>query len=102
MPFLISGRPRRPGFNVRRSLRFLKRTLCTDNTSKGTTRYTGERNIMRFEIVPIALATLCFGMVLAQEPNAAGAKQQKLGALKQSMAKNQAELKQYAWTESTQ
>lgn len=57
---------------------------------------------MRFKILPIALATLCFGTVLAQEPNAAAAKQQKLAALKQSMAKNQSELKQYAWTETTQ
>ena len=57
---------------------------------------------MYFKILPIALATLCFGTVLAQEPNAAAAKQQKLAALKQSMAKNQAELKQYAWTETTQ
>src|SRR5438270_9685663 len=56
---------------------------------------------MYFKILPIALATLCFGTVLAQEPNAA-AKQEKLAALKQSMAKNQAELKQYAWTETTQ
>src|SRR5690242_5041836 len=57
---------------------------------------------MRLEIVPIALVTLCFGSVLAQEPNAAAAKQEKLAALKQSMAKNQTELKQYAWTETTQ
>jgi len=57
---------------------------------------------MRFDILPIALATLCFGTVLAQEPNAAAAKQEKLAALKQSMAKNQAQLKQYAWTETTQ
>src|SRR3954465_13261822 len=57
---------------------------------------------MRFDILPIALATLCFGTVLAQEPNAAAAKQENLAALKQSMAKNQAELKQYAWTETTQ
>src|SRR5947199_7628620 len=56
---------------------------------------------MYFKILPIALATLCFGTVLAQEPNAAG-KQEKLAELKQSMAKNQAELKQYAWTETTQ
>src|SRR3954452_17670755 len=62
----------------------------------------GRKEYMRFKILPIALATLCFGTVLAQEPNAAAAKQQKLAALKQSMAKNQAELKQYAWTETTQ
>src|SRR5438270_7037902 len=61
-----------------------------------------ERNRMRFDILPIALATLCFGTVLAQEPNAAAAKQEKLAALKQSMAKNQAQLKQYTWTETTQ
>src|SRR5437763_10253516 len=57
---------------------------------------------MRFDILPLALATLCFGAVLAQEPDAAAAKQEKLAALKQSMAKNQAELKQYTWTETTQ
>src|SRR3954453_4080359 len=60
------------------------------------------KEYMRFKILPIALATLCFGTVLAQEPNAAAAKQQKLAALNQSMAQNQAELKQYAWTETTQ
>jgi len=57
---------------------------------------------MRFKILPTALVTLCFGTVLAQEPNAAAAKQEKLAALKQSMAKNQAALKQYVWTETTQ
>src|SRR5437764_10914271 len=62
----------------------------------------GRKEYMRFKTLPIALATLYFGTVLAQEPNAAAAKQQKLAALKQSMAKNQAELKQYAWTETTQ
>src|SRR5437763_1633186 len=57
---------------------------------------------MRFNVLPIALATLCFGAVFAQEPNAAAAKEQKVAALKQSIAKNQSELKQYAWTETTQ
>lgn len=56
---------------------------------------------MRFGI-SIGLTTLWFGAVLAQEPNAAAGKQEKLAELKQSMAKNQAELKQYAWTETTQ
>ncbi len=57
---------------------------------------------MRFGTIALSLATLCFGAVLAQEPNAAAAKQEKIAALKQSLAKNQAALKQYAWTETTQ
>jgi len=38
----------------------------------------------------------------ALQPDAAKAKQEKIAALKQSMAQNQAALKQYTWTETTQ
>ena len=57
---------------------------------------------MRFESVAIGLATVFLGMAFAQQPDAAAAKQEKIAALKQSLAKNQAALKQYAWTETTQ
>lgn len=40
--------------------------------------------------------------VSAQQPDAAAAKQKILADLKQSVAKNQAALKQYTWTETTQ
>jgi hypothetical protein len=51
--------------------------------------------------IAIGFTTLGLGMVLAQQPDAS-AKQEKISALKQSLAKNQAALKQYAWTETTQ
>jgi hypothetical protein len=54
---------------------------------------------MRFAI---SLAALCFAAAFAQQPDAAAAKQQKIAALKQSLAKDHAALKQYAWTETTQ
>jgi hypothetical protein len=38
----------------------------------------------------------------AQQPDAAAAKQEKVAALKQSLAQNQAALKQYSWIETTQ
>jgi hypothetical protein len=41
-------------------------------------------------------------MALAQQPDGAAAIQTKVAALKQSLAENQAALKQYAWTETTQ
>src|SRR5882724_6361603 len=53
----------------------------------------------------VALAALCCGVaVLSQEPNAAGGKQaqERVAALKQSLAQNQTALKQYTWTETTQ
>ncbi len=40
--------------------------------------------------------------VMAQEGDAASARQEKVAALKQSLAKNQASLKTYYWTETTQ
>jgi hypothetical protein len=56
---------------------------------------------MRVKSVVMCLAALC-SVVFAQQPEAATAKQQKITSLKQSLAKNQAALKQYAWTETTQ
>lgn len=50
----------------------------------------------------MSLASGFLGIALAQQPDAASAKQEKVAALKQSLAKNQAALKQYAWTETTQ
>lgn len=50
----------------------------------------------------IAIVAILCGAMLAQQPEAGGAKQEKIAALKQSLAKNQAALKQYAWTETTQ
>jgi len=55
---------------------------------------------MRVERVAIILTTLCFGVVLAQQPDQG--KQKAISAIKQSIATNQAALKQYAWTETTQ
>lgn len=54
---------------------------------------------MRFAI---SLVALYFGATFAQQPDAGAAKQQKIAALKQSLAKDHAALKQYAWTETTQ
>lgn len=50
----------------------------------------------------IAIAAILCGAVFAQQPEAGAGKQEKIAALKQSLAKNQAALKQYAWTETTQ
>jgi hypothetical protein len=55
---------------------------------------------MRFNTIATSLAALCFAAALAQQPETA--KQEKIAALKQSLAKNQAALKQYTWTETTQ
>jgi hypothetical protein len=57
---------------------------------------------MRVKSIAICLAALCVGVVSAQQQDAAAAKQQKITELKQTLAKNQAALKQYAWTETTQ
>jgi len=49
------------------------------------------------------LASLLFAAaMIAQEPKTADSKQEKVAALKQSLAQNQAALKQYSWTETTQ
>ena len=55
----------------------------------------------------VALAILLFASPagVAQQPDAAAAqqaKQEKVTALKQSLAQNQAALKSYSWTETTQ
>jgi hypothetical protein len=58
--------------------------------------------------IPFVLAlTVLFSAVVAlsQKPDAAGGKQgmqEKVAALKQSIAQNQAALRQYTWTESTE
>lgn len=65
---------------------------------------------MRVHQVAGMMGAICLGVLLAQEPAAerldpAQAKQAKadrIAALKQSLAVNQAALKQYAWTETTQ
>jgi hypothetical protein len=49
-----------------------------------------------------AVAALLNLAPLAQSQDAAGAKQQKIAALKESLAKNKAALKQYTWVETTQ
>ena len=56
---------------------------------------------MRRMSIAIGLTIWGLGVALAQQPDAS-AKQEKIAALKQSLAKNQAALKQYAWTETTQ
>ena len=45
---------------------------------------------------------LAVAQVVAQAGDAASAKQEKVAALKQSIAQNQASLKTYSWTETTQ
>ena len=54
----------------------------------------------------VALAVLLLSLPLpAQQPDAAAKQQmvqEKVAALKQSLAQNQAALKQYSWTESTE
>jgi hypothetical protein len=56
--------------------------------------------------IPIVLTALLFTAVThAQQPGAANAdqnKQEKVAALKQSVAQNQAALRQYTWTEATE
>ena len=55
---------------------------------------------------PVALAVLLLSLPLpAQQPDAAAKQQmiqEKVAALKESLAQNQAALKQYSWTESTE
>src|ERR1700751_6149147 len=55
---------------------------------------------IRSMIVGLAASWLC--IAFAQGPDNAAAKQEKIAALKQSLADNQAALKQYTWTETTQ
>ena len=57
---------------------------------------------MRIKGISIAISALCVVAVLAQQPDAGTAKQERIAALKQSLVANQAALKQYAWTETTQ
>ena len=45
---------------------------------------------------------LCFGTAIAQQPDQGAAKQERVDALKEWIAKNRAALKQYTWTETTQ
>src|SRR5215510_13521962 len=55
--------------------------------------------------VVVAAFFLMSVSLLAQQPDAAAKQQviqEKVAALKQSMAQNQAALKQYSWTESTE
>src|SRR3954470_21740237 len=54
---------------------------------------------MRVDWIPVFLATFAVATLFGQ---ADAAKQEKLAGLKQSLAKDQAALKQYAWTETTQ
>src|SRR6476620_1840742 len=90
-----------PGVKVRSTTVLLKNPLDTQHITSQPVYVREKGIVMRFGI-SIGLTTLWFGAVLAQEPNAAAGKQEKLAELKQLMAKNQAELKQYAWTETTQ
>jgi hypothetical protein len=55
---------------------------------------------MCFKSIGTSLAAFYFATALAQQSDTA--KQEKLGALKLSLARNQAALKQYTWTETTQ
>jgi hypothetical protein len=56
-----------------------------------------------FECLACSLTMLLFtAQVMAQAGDAASAKQEKVAALKQSIAQNQAALKTYSWTETTQ
>jgi hypothetical protein len=57
---------------------------------------------MRIGSIAMSLMSLFFGALLARQPDPAAANQEKIAALKESLAKNQAALKQYAWTETTQ
>jgi hypothetical protein len=57
---------------------------------------------MHVECFAMTLAVLSLGAALAQEPDVVGAKQEKIAALKQSLTANQAALRQYTWTETTQ
>ncbi|HEY7388180.1 MAG TPA: hypothetical protein VH640_06710 [Bryobacteraceae bacterium] len=57
---------------------------------------------MRFQSIAMSLATVFVGTSLAQQPDTSAAKQERIAALKQSLAKNRAALKQYTWTETTQ
>ena len=57
---------------------------------------------LRIISLVLALIMLSVAAVAAQQADAAAAKEQKVAALKQSMAQNQAALKSYSWTETTQ
>jgi hypothetical protein len=58
---------------------------------------------MRVNRIVLGLAMSYFvAMLIAQEREAGAAKQAMITALKQSVANNQAALKQYTWTETTQ
>jgi hypothetical protein len=55
---------------------------------------------MRIGTIAMSLMPLFLGALLAQQQNPPS-KEEKVTALKESLAKNQVQLKQYAWTEST-
>ncbi len=50
----------------------------------------------------VASFAACFVVAMLGQPDGSAAKQQKIAALKASLAKNQAALKSYSWTETTQ
>jgi hypothetical protein len=54
-------------------------------------------------VSPVLAVAVLFNLSpLACTQDAAGAKQQKIAALKESLVKNKAALKQYTWVETTQ
>ena len=57
---------------------------------------------MRVDRTVSTFVAFCLGLALAQQPDGAASKQDKIAALKQALAENQAALKRYAWTETTQ
>jgi hypothetical protein len=52
--------------------------------------------------VALAMVVLSSAIALTQKPDAAGDKASRIAALKQSLAQNQAALRQYSWIETTQ
>jgi hypothetical protein len=59
-------------------------------------------NDSTFHVFVFASIVLSSMLVMAQAPNPAADKQARVAAIKQSLAQNQATLKQYTWIETTQ
>ncbi len=63
---------------------------------------TPAKGLMRLRTVTLNVAAFFLAVGYAQQPGAGPGKQAQIAALKESLAKNQAALKKYAWTETTQ
>jgi hypothetical protein len=60
------------------------------------------RLLRSISLIPVLAMVFFVAVMAAQQADAPGAKEQKVAALKQSIAQNQTALKSYSWTETTQ